>query len=421
MIASAGGTISGGSPATPDAIMRRTEDWQRRVLAYAKAIPEVGHATRFVENTMAQAEVHVSGDDRLVPMIEAMLASFPMSRVCTNLFLVAEVVVAFDTRTFRWQSYGKADYKYEQNKPLQVKQEDGKFHPLADDWKWFRIWRPDTDDRFAAWSCHREMLDLLEAMYVHQLADTAVATSRLAGAGILYIPNDEFMDIPVEDGGEPEPGSQAHFEKRLRDAMSDSVRDRRQQDAYVPLVMFGSAELGSSIRHVLMERNDDAKGFAERMDSYKQRYGDGIDLPSEVITSMSDANHWAAWKVDQNTWQYYLLPLGLVVVNALLENFIRPIARELGSTALITAELDATRVIVKPDRTDAAIRLHSLKALNAAAALREAGFDPVEDIHPLADIDPSSPGTQPDGAVRMPGANFRGSEGEPIGDRNVQR
>lgn len=385
-------------------------------------MPEAIHAGLYVTNTTANIDIKIEGDERLAPMIEEMLSAFPMSRVCTNLFYVGEMVVAFDKKNFRWQSFGKLDYKYADKKPLEVRQEDGKFYKLDPDWIWFRIYRPDPSDRFAAWSTHKAMLDVLESMYVHQLADTAVAQSRLAGAGILFIPNDEFLDIPVEDGGEPEPGTQAHFEKRLRDAMTDSVRDRKAQDAIVPLIMFGAAELSDGIRHVLMERKDDADAFASRMKAMAARYGDGIDLPKEVVTSMGEANHWGAWKVDQNTWQYYLQPLAQVVIDALTTNFIRPIAEGLGSTAKITAKADATRVIVKPDRTDAAIRLHALKALKAAAALEAAGFDPVLDLHPLADeTENASLGTQPDGAVRMPGANFRGSEGEPVGDRNFQR
>lgn len=400
--------------------MRRTEDWQKRVGAYAKVIPEMGHASRYVENTMMNAEIRVTGDDRVAANIEGMLRSFPMSRVCVHLFQVGETVVAFDTKNFRWECYGKSDYKYEKGKPLQVKQPDGKFHELSDDWSWFRIWRPDPDDRFAAWSCHREMQDLLESMYVHQLADTAVAQSRLAGAGILFIPNDEFTDGPELDGGEPEPGTQAHFEKRLRDAMGDSLRDRKAEDAIVPLIMFGSAELSDGIRHVLMERKDDADAFASRMRAYKERYGDGVDLPKEIVTSMGETNHWAAWKVDQNTWQYYLKPLGQVVIDALTVNFIRPIGAALGSTALLDAEINATKVIVKPDRTDAAIRLYVAGALSAEAALREAGFAP-DDVGPNADQPRGANGTQPDGQVRMPSANFRGSEGQPVGDRNFER
>ncbi len=425
MVAAAGGTIQGGSPATPDAIMRRTEDWQKRVLAFSGSIPEVIHAGRFVENTTSNIEISVlEGDskNRTTDTIEDLLTSFPMSRVCNNLFLVGEMIVAFDRKNFRWESYGKSDYKHQPNKPLEVRTPEGKWEKLADNWVWFRIYRPDPSDKYAAWSTHRAMLDLLESMYVHQIADTAVAQSRLAGAGILYIPNDEFTDDPDLDGGEPEPGSQQHFEARLRDAMTDSVTNRNQQDAIVPLVMFGSAEIADSIRHVLMERNDDAKGFADRMGAYRSRYAAGIDLPSEIITGMGEANHWAAWKVDQNTWQYYLQPLAQTVVDALTVNFIRPVGEALGVTGKLTAVVDATKVIVKPDRTDAAIRLHALHALNAEAALRETGFNPDLDLHPFANQQANpSKGTQPDGAVRMPGANFRGSEGEPVGDRNVQR
>jgi hypothetical protein len=422
MTASAGANVPGGSPTTPEAILRRTEDWQTRVLAYAGAVPEAIHAGMFVSNTTSNIDIRVTGDEQIGPMIENMLSPFPMSRVCTNLFYVGEVLVAFDKRNFRWQSFGKADYKYSKDKPLEVRHEDGKFHPLGSDWVWFRIFRPDPSDRFAAWSTHKAMLDLLESMYVHQLADTVVGQSRLAGAGLLFIPNDEFMDGPDMDGGEPEPGTQAHFEMRLRSAMSDSIRDRKAQDAIVPLIMFGSAELADGIRHVLMERKDDAEAFASRMAAMAGRYGDGIDLPKEVVTSLGDANHWGAWKVDQNTWQYYLQPLAQIAIDALTTNFIRPIVEGIGSTAKLTATADATRVIVKPDRTDAGIRLHALNALNAEAALAAAGFDPVADLHPLANQQANpSLGTQPDGAVRMPGANNRGTEGEPVGDRNFQR
>ena len=34
---------------------------------------------------------------------------------------------------------------------------------------------------------------------------------------------DRLNDQIIEDGGEPEPGSQAHFEMRLREAMTDST------------------------------------------------------------------------------------------------------------------------------------------------------------------------------------------------------
>lgn len=156
------------------------------------------------------------------------------------------------------------------------------------------------------------------------------------------------------------------------------------------------------------------------MDAYRKRYGAGIELPEEVITGMGKTNHWAGWKVDQNTWSYYLEPLISIIGEALEKNFAQPVAQQLGSESDIEIELDATKVIVKPDRTDAAIRLFMAGALSAEGALEAAGFD-VSQKADGSDQPRGANGTQPDGQVRLPSANFRGSEGEPIGDRNLQR
>lgn len=422
VIGSAGGVIPGGSPTTPDAIMRRTEDWQKRVLAMSVAVPEAIHAGMFVSNTTKKVKLKVMHNGAEVPLLSDQLAELTMGRTCKNLHYVGEVILAYkyEGGRTRWKTFGKKDFEQDGKKPLKVRGEDGKFRPLDPGWKWFRVWRPDTSDQYAATSAYKAELDTLEAMYVHTLADAAIATSRLAGAGILYIPNDEFSDIPIEDGGEPEPGSQQHFEQRLRGAMTESIRNRSVQDAFVPLTMFGSAEFAEGIRHVLMERADDAKGYFERVEGYARKFGRGIDLPAEVITGMGETNHWAAWKVDQNTWSYYLEPLVEVPRDAILKNFIAPVALLLGYTGTVTIEIDATDVIVKPDRTDAAIRAYAAGALSGEGLLHYAGFDP-QYLHPLANEQGGSSATQPDGNVRMPSANFRGSEGQPVGDRNFER
>jgi hypothetical protein len=203
--------------------------------------------------------------------------------------------------------------------------------------------------------------------------------------------------------------------------MQDSLRHRNGDDAVVPLVMFGSAEYADAIKHVLMERRDDADAFASRINAYRKRYGGGIELPEEVITGMGDTNHWAGWKVDQNTWSYYLEPMGEISSEALDTNFITPIAEGLNIEGDIEVVIDPTRAIVKPDRTDAAIRLFSTGALSGEGALHYAGMDE-KFIHPSAnDNSAGKLGNQPDGQVRMPSSNFRDSEGEPVGDRNLER
>lgn len=402
--------------------MQRAENWQLRTHAYVDSVPEAGHAQRFVENTTGKTVLRVVGDQSNAPALTRQIADVPIGRACANLFTVGEILLAYkyEGGRTRWNSYSHGDYKYDKGKPLKVKGEDGKFRELDAGWKWFRVFREDSSDRFKAWSTHKPMLDLLESLYIHQLADTVVAQSRLAGAGVFYVPNDELDDTPVLDGGQPEPGSQAHFEMRLREAMSDSLRSRKSEDGIVPVFMFGSAEFAEGLRHVLMERIDNAEAFAKRMEAMKQRYADGIDLPAEVVTGMGDTNHWSSWKVDQNTWQYYLEPMVAVVAAAIHQNFVVPVGMALGVRVDLTVEIDGTAVISKPDKTDAAIRAHSVGALSAEGLLHYAGFD-LKYIHPHANEPKGGGEMQPDGQVRMPSANFRGSEGMPVGDRNFER
>lgn len=378
---SAGQVVKGGSAATPEAILRRRQDWQRRVLSFADSVPEVSAASAFLHNTIGRVEFEIEGvQEKHAEVLERTLRSFPAGRAAENLFLVGECLAAwkYDAAGAHttWEIYGFDDWKLKGKDVIEVRGANGKWRPLEPGWSAFRMWRPDRSNRFEAWSPHKSMLELLEAMYLHQLADTAVATSRLAGAGILYVPNDGMVSIPVPDGGQPEPGTEEELRQHLVDAMMTSIRDRGGADAVIPLVLFGNAEFAGGLKHLLMERSDDAQAFATRMKAYRERYASGIDLPAEIVTGMTDANHWTAWKVDQNTWKYYLEPMAQLIADALNESYVKNIAGVLGANPInVRVCVEGTKVIAKPDRTDAAIRLRQLGVLTAEAAAKAAGFE----------------------------------------------
>lgn len=387
--AAAGGVISGGNPAMPDAIMRRKQEWQKRVLAYADSVPEVSAASSFLYNSLQRVTFRVEG---VIPehaeTLERQLKGFPAGRSAQNIFLIGELIVAYEYDAAKkktcWYSYGYKDYEAADGKPLKIRPKSGKsFVPMPANRKAFRLWREDPSNMYEAWSPHKSLTDLLEAMYVHQLADTAVATSRLAGAGILYVPNDDLPSVPVPDNGKPEPGTQEEFAALLGEAMMQSIKVRNAADAVVPMIQFGSSEHAAGLKHILMERPDDAKAFATRMQSYRERYATGIDLPAELITGLGDANHWSAWKVDQNTWTYYLAPMAQLIAEALLQNFVEPVARAMDiPTENLCVVADGSKVVAKPDRTDPAIRLRQLGVLSREAAAAAAGFGP-QDLDPV--------------------------------------
>jgi hypothetical protein len=241
-------------------------------------------------------------------------------------------------------------------------------------------------DRTLADSAHKALLDVTEAMYLHQLADTTVATSRLAGAGILYIPDDELPSVPVADNGTAEPGTREYVEQVIGSSMVASLKNRNVHDALVPVFLFGSAEHSKGLKHLLMERPDDADAFASRMRAYAERYAIGVDLPPEIVTGIGSVTRWTAAKVDQNFWSYYLAPLNQITADALNANFVSQLASLLNASIDATSvnlTVDGSNVITKPDLTEAAIQLKKLNVISDEAAARVSGFDTETDLDPV--------------------------------------
>ena len=416
--AAAGGVVRGGSPSRPEAVIKRQAKWQQRVLAFADSVPEVSHAASFVHHTTQRVKFAVEGTNTSGEVVERMLEDFDLGRACELIFLVGEFLAVFgvdeETGRVRWKVLAPGEYRLSgRDKPLEVRKQSGKFEPLDPNWSYFRVWRRCRQNRYEATSSHRAQVDLLEALYLHQLADAAVASSRLAGAGILYVPNDLAPSMPRTKDGQPEDGSLEQIIDNLVAGMRDSIKDRTSDDAYVPFMLTGDPESAQSMRHILMERADDAKAFAERMEEYAKRYGRSVELPKEVVTGMESANHWTAWKVDENTWSYYLEPVVQLVLNGLAESFLREVDERLipGRVSRATITADPRDVVAKPDRTDAALRARQLGILSAEAALRYMGFDPATDMEPNETIR-----EQGFGGIRELPSRFRDSQGRASGE-----
>jgi hypothetical protein len=389
LVASYGGVIKGGSPANPEFIARRAEEWQKRVLHYHQCVPEVHAAASFVSGTSSRLTFESPKiPDNTQSVIDRSLRTFDNGRAAQLLFLVGEYYAMWRYDAARnmvlWDILSPLEVEFKDKKPFKVRDfKTGDMRPLDSDERIFRVWYPDARDRSRADSAHRSLLDVLEAMYLHQLADTTVATSRLAGAGILYIPDDELPSVPVADGGTAEPGTREYVEQLIGGSMVSSLKNRDVHDALVPVMMFGSSDHASGLKHTLLERPDDADAFASRMKAYTERYSIGIDLPPEIVTGMGSVTRWTAAKVDQNFWAYYLAPMNQITADALNANFVEQLAGELNQNLNdVDLIVQGTNVIQKPDLTEAAIRLKDLNVISDAAAARAAGFNPDEDLSP---------------------------------------
>lgn len=429
-ITAAGITIDAGRLTRPDALSKRMEEWQNRVTSLVKVVPEAQFAGLFVRNVLKQVRLYSdSGDKNTDAIVDEILAGIPKGRLAENLFFVGEAasVLSMSDKEYNWYSLGSQDYKVSRGAISYYDglSQTGSMTPLSNGDLFLKYWRASFDDVRKPYSTFQGAIDVLESLYLHQLADRVVAASRIAGAGILYIPNDDMQSIPVLGNERPEPGTQQEVQVLLEDSMNDTLRNLSEvEDSVKPLVLFGPAEYASGLRHLVLDRADDARGFAIRMQGLSERFARSIDLPPEIVLGMTQANHWASWKVDQNTWKYHLKPLLQVVTDrvedALNNALVR--AKVIQPGTRIHIQYDANDVLVKPDKTDAAIRLYALGAITSEAACFYAGIDEKyatgQIINKGMERNGAQSFTEEDGKVVMPGANYRTSEGEPNGARS---
>lgn len=385
LLASSGNVVEGAGPASPDAIIRRAERWQSRVLALATGIPESSGAIALIEDTMGMVDLKTTGlREKDVELIEGYLSRFDLGRAGMLEWLVGEYysswTIDLETNEIEWEVYSPIELKVKDRTSVQILGPDNKYYPPKSGVKWYRTWKPDPGKRFMAWSPHKGLVDLMDSMYVHQLADTAVATSRLAGAGILYWPTN-LQSMPRKNGI-AEPGSQEELQDMLTKAMMDTISDRNSADATVPVIAFGDIDqAGMEPKHILLERPDNAVAFAARMDSYATRYARGVELPIESVEGIGQANHWTAWVIKEDKWKFYISPIANNAAQGLQKNFVRPLVKALGYTPeeikKVTVYADGARLVDKPDKSDAALRLAQLGGIiSDRAVLEETGFDP---------------------------------------------
>jgi hypothetical protein len=153
-----------------------------------------------------------------------------------------------------------------------------------------RIWRPHP--RYAYYPDSplmalrqplRELVDLSAHI-------TATAESRLAGAGVLFVPDELTIPTPAQSDG-VNPLHSDPFTSALIEAMAAPLRNRDSASAIVPLVVRGPSQHGKELRHITFATDFDARAN-ELRESAIRRVATGMDMPPEVLTGLGSTNHW---------------------------------------------------------------------------------------------------------------------------------
>lgn len=258
--------------------------------------------------------------------------------------------------------------------------------PLTDDDVVIRIWQPNPAKRIEADSPFRSLLPILAEIEWLTRHIFAQLTSRLAGAGILFLPQGMTFPPPPERAGKAvATANEADaFMLSLGDAMMKPLENPESPSALIPIIVTAPAESIDKARLLTFWTELDSASKEMRSEAI-HRFAVGMDLPSEQIEGMSSnsgtgggtsngVSHWGAWQIEESTIKMFVEPMLELVLNAITVGYIHPI--EPNATDEIQGNTSALRL--RPDRSKESIELWMAGALSTEKMLIENGFDPTD-------------------------------------------
>ena len=230
-----------------------------------------------------------------------------------------------------------------------------------------RVWTPHPKDVDEPDSPTRSAIPDLREIEALRKREFAELDSRLAGAGVLGLPQD--IDFPR---GPDDPPGVAGFQAMLGRAMAASLSDRSSAEALVPIMFTAPAELLDKIRHMTFWTDLSAQLLPLR-ESAVRSLGQSLDVPPEVMLGLGSSNHWSAWAISEDAVTTQIKPPLGRLAEALTEGYLRPQLEEWGADPdRYVYAFDTAALTVRANRSADAVTFHD-KILISDDAARTAG------------------------------------------------
>ena len=353
---------------------------------YWGRIPELHYISRYISNALSLANLYIGKESTIPGQPEAvgtrhpanaLLASFAggkggqsqlLDRLALHLTVAGDSILVGPREGGsppapynQWGVYSTNEI-YSKNGVIYVRQPGRKPEvQLPAGAMAVRIWRPhpqkwwDADSPVRASFTVLRELDLLD-QHVH-----ASAVSRLAGAGLLLIP--EELDLPTDET-ESEGLEVDQFVKTLTQVMSMAIKNRESAAALVPIMLRGPAEFLAALRHVEFSTPFDERVPELRLGALR-RLALGMDIPPEILLGQGTSTSWSAWQTDESTLRVHLTPLLQLITSSLTVGWLRPALENLPMTDAQRAEIpqlvigyDLSNLKIRQDVSGDAQALH---------------------------------------------------------------
>lgn len=248
----------------------------------------------------------------------------------------------------------------------------------------FRVWDRDPHHPERATSSVRAALPVLREIVAMDRLIQAVSRSRVAGNGLLIIPQE--ANIPSSDGptggqvpGLPGPvkvqGQDAanNLSSTLSKVMKRAIDDPGSSSAVTPIVVSTPGEYVESFKHLRLDTDLTQTALDTREKSIR-RLALSLDIPPEVLTGLGDSTHWNAALVDEASLRQHIAPMMATICEAMTEAVLHPMLSDVPGSEGVVVGFDMSALAQKQDNSDNALAAYREGIIGPDTLRRELGF-----------------------------------------------
>jgi hypothetical protein len=242
----------------------------------------------------------------------------------------------------------------------------------------WRMWNPRPDHSHLADSPIRGVLELYEQLWWLRMSERADLQSRIAQNGIIVIPEEIEFDTGEgpEEGAQSEDPDQGGVVNLIAEASTAAISDPGTAPSRGPIVLEVPAIYADPNKIFTIDTHEGSIGMmyaSERDKSLKESIMQGLPLPPEAFLGMSGANHWTAWKIEDQKWQD-TEPWVAMFCQDTTQVYLQPLLRANNLPDNIVVAYDNSALVADPDRGKTAVSLHKEGLLAAAPTLAANGW-----------------------------------------------
>lgn len=283
-----------------------------------------------------------------------------------------------------WRALSTREAKTGDDGDVEFTLPEGSVEASADDVYMIRVWRPHPADASQADCPVRSSLPVLRELVGYTMHAGAQIDSRLAGAGIIFVPVSAARAMKADLGMDPDNPELDPFTDSLLETMSAAIKDRSSPSALSPMAVTVPDDSIEKFRYMSFATPLDGQ-IGDLRDEAIRRVALGEDAPPEILLGTGGMNHWGAWLVRSDVITTHVEPPLALVCDALTSQYLHPVLRDLGmdrdDAENYVIWYDVSHMILRPNKAADAQALYAAGVISAQA-LREAnGFD--EDDAPI--------------------------------------